>query len=258
MQELTIIKIGGKLIDNEQLSQECLQAFASKDGHKILVHGGGKSGSAALEQMGIEVKYHQGRRITDQETLKVITMVYAGDINKSLTAKLQSLQCNAIGLSGCDMNIIQAHKRIVKEIDYGYAGDIDHINAEGIAELLSIGLTPVISPITHDRKGQLLNTNADTIAATIAGAMTAYYDVRLYYCFEYMGVMQDLNDHDSLIPYIKKSEQETYLADGTISSGMIPKLTNAYYALGRGATEVSIGDHTHFTKTEGFTRILLS
>ena len=174
MKELTIIKIGGKLIDHKQLSQECLQAFAHKEGHKILVHGGGKSGSEALRQMGIEVRYHQGRRITDQETLKVITMVYAGDINKSLTARLQSLQCNAIGLSGCDMNIIKAHKRLVKDIDYGYAGDIDHINAEGLAELLSLGLTPVISPITHDKNGQLLNTNADTIAATVAEDSSAH------------------------------------------------------------------------------------
>ena len=197
---LHILKIGGKLIENPPRLERLLSDFTNLNGHKILVHGGGKRASQLCHALSIEPKMIEGRRITDEPTLEIVTMVYAGLINKNIVSQLQALGCNAIGLSGADGNAILAHKRIVKTIDYGFAGDIDAVNTNTIAGLVNLNLTPVFCAITHNGKGQLLNTNADTIAATLATALVKQYDVHLKYCFEKKGVLSDPDNDDSVIP----------------------------------------------------------
>ncbi|WAC41907.1 acetylglutamate kinase [Pedobacter sp. SL55] len=243
MQKLTIIKIGGNVIDNSENLHHFLQDFTSLDGPKILIHGGGKIATETSAAMGIEAKMIDGRRITDIDTLRVVTMVYAGLINKNMVAQLQAKGNNAIGLTGADGNIIKAKKRPVKEIDYGFVGDLDEnsVSSTMLDSLLKAGLTPVLCAITHDGETQLLNTNADTIASAVAVAMSSVYETHLVYCFEKKGVLKDVNDDASVVREIRSADFEPLKADGTIAGGMIPKLQNAFEAINKGVTSVFIG-----------------
>ena len=206
MDKLHIVKLGGGLLESSENIKTALSSFHALSGHKILVHGGGSQASALCEKLGIEPKMHNGRRITDDDTLEVAVMVYAGLANKTVVAGLQKLVTNAIGLTGADANLIQADKRVVQDIDYGWAGDIRSVNTANLKALLSIGLCPVFCAITHVLNGQLLNTNADTIAATVASALAADYEVYLHYCFGHAGVLKDIQDENSVIPTIRVNE----------------------------------------------------
>lgn len=248
LQKLTIVKIGGNIIDDEQKLSSFLKAFSEISGDKILIHGGGKLATGIAEAMGIQQQMVDGRRITNAETLKIVTMVYAGYINKNIVAQLQGFSCNAIGLSGADGNIILAHKRIGGDTDYGFAGDVDAVNAELLQSLLSQHLTIVLSPITHDKKGQLLNTNADTIAQEIAKALSAVYKVNLVYAFEKQGVMLDVADDTSTIPVLRPDYYEQLKREQKIFAGMIPKLDNAFAALQSGVHKVMIGQAEQLEK----------
>ncbi len=252
MKKLFIIKIGGNIIDDEDKLSSFLKDFAAIIEDKILVHGGGKLATTIAEAMGIPQQMVEGRRITDAETLKLVTMVYAGYINKNIVALLQSKDCNAIGLSGADGNLIQAHKRINEDkkptddgehtkIDYGFAGDIDAVNATLLQQLLSQKSTPVIAPITHNKNGTLLNTNADTIANETAKAMAVFYDVSLIYCFEKNGVLLNAADDDGFMPAINVKEYAFLKNKNIITAGMIPKLDNAFAALHAGVQQITIG-----------------
>jgi len=240
MDKLFVVKIGGNIIDDEAKLSSFLQSFALLEGKKILVHGGGKLATRIAEAMGIQQQMVDGRRITDAETLKIVTMVYAGFINKNIVVQLQLFNCNATGLSGADGNIIKAHKRSAA-IDYGYVGDIDEVNAELLHALLQINDALVLAPITHDGNGQLLNTNADTIAQEVAKAMSKLYDLDLIYSFEKAGVLLDVNDDASVIPLINPVKYEQLKAQGKIFAGMLPKLDNAFAAVFSGVHKVIIG-----------------
>jgi len=242
MTKLTIIKVGGQVIDDAQRLNELLTSFAALPHPKILVHGGGKRASTISKAMGIEPQLVDGRRLTDAATLEVVTMVYAGLINKNVVAQLQALDCPSMGLSGADANFILAHKRPVGKIDYGYAGDVDHVNATHIKALLSLGNALVFCPITHDGKGQLLNTNADTIATELAVACSDIFDIEIRYCFERPGVLLNSEDDTSIIDILPKQAYNHLLKEGAVHSGMIPKLDNAFKAKGRGLTRVVVGD----------------
>jgi acetylglutamate kinase len=241
MTTLHIIKIGGKIIEEKEKLEKALHAFASIEGHKILVHGGGKRADELCLQLGIEPHMVDGRRITDAATLEIVIMVYAGLINKNIVSGLQALGCNALGLSGADGNAVLVHKREVKQIDYGFAGDIDRVNADSIQALLEAGFTPVFCAITHNGRGQLLNTNADTIAASLATALASRYKVSLTYCFEKAGVLLDPDDEHSVIRELNPEKYEEYKARGIITAGMLPKLDNAFDTLRKGVNEVIIG-----------------
>ncbi|MFK8164176.1 MAG: acetylglutamate kinase [Lewinella sp.] len=255
---MVILKIGGNVLNNPVALPSALDYFASLAEPAILVHGGGRKASEIITEMGREPKMVDGRRITDAPTLEIVTMVYAGLLNKQVVADLQARGCNAIGLSGADGNAILAQKRPVKTIDYGFAGDVLGANAPLLKTLLQAGLNPVLCPITHDRKGQLLNTNADTIANETAKALAAAEEtVSLRYCFEFPGVMKDINDPDSWIPILTPESYAGYKADGTIAGGMIPKLDNAFAAVAAGVGEVVIGDLAALRAGEG-TRCLNS
>jgi acetylglutamate kinase len=246
MEDLIIIKIGGNVIDDEEKLSSFLSDFASVEGDKILVHGGGKLATQLAAKLGVEQRLIDGRRITDAETLKIVTMVYAGLINKNIVAQLQSHGCNAIGITGADGNIIQSHKRTnasplgERGIDYGFAGDVDEVNTELLQDLLR-NASIVLAPITHDKKGQLLNTNADTIAQEVAKGMSKLYDVTLIYSFEKSGVLQNTADDNSLIKRIDKKNYEELKQQSVIFAGMIPKLDNAFAALDNGVKNVIIG-----------------
>jgi len=256
-QKLSIIKIGGNVIENKIELSKFLALFANLEGYKILVHGGGKLATQMSQKLGIEPKMIDGRRITDAQTLEVTSMVYAGLANKNITAQLQAKNCNAIGLSGADANMITAHKRPVKEIDYGFVGDVDGVNYKILSKFLKMDLTPVFCALTHDGQGQLLNTNADTIAAEVAISMSQFYHTTLYYCFEKKGVLQDISDEDSVIEQIDTRTYTKFLDEKIIADGMIPKLDNCFYALGRGVEKVCIGNETMLGKTKGkFTTII--
>lgn len=241
METLYIIKIGGNIVDNPALLTECLQAFASIKGQAILVHGGGKLATSLANDMGIEQTMIEGRRVTDEETLKIVTMVYAGAINKNIVAQLQSFGANAIGLTGADGNLIKAHKRNDASIDYGFVGDVDEINADLIESLLERQMKLVVAPITHDGKGQLLNTNADTIAQSIAVAMATKFNVHLIYGFEKQGVLLNVNDPNSVIAKIDKLSYSKLKTEKVIFEGMLPKIDNAFKALEGGVHSVIIG-----------------
>ncbi|MCJ8163637.1 acetylglutamate kinase [Pontibacter sp. E15-1] len=245
MEKLHIIKIGGNILDNSTQLHRFLSDFSSLEGAKILVHGGGKIASFLGQRLGITPRMVEGRRITDAETLELVTMVYGGLINKQVVAKLQALECNAIGMTGADANAIRAQMRPVREVDYGFAGDVagpKNINATALQGMLSLGLTPVFAPLTHDGQGSMLNTNADTIASVLATALAPQYHVTLIYCFEKKGVLQDATDNDSVIPEINKAKYATLREAGIVSEGMIPKLDNAFSALDQGVRAVQIGD----------------
>jgi len=239
--QLSVIKIGGNVINSETELDSFLSDFAELQGLKILVHGGGKKATEIADSMGLEPKMIGGRRITDEANLEVVTMVYAGLLNKNIVAKLQAKDCNALGLSGADANVIEAHKRIVKEIDYGFAGDIDQVENKIISLFLNAGITPVFSAITHNKKGQLLNTNADTIAAEVANSLSVDFDVELIYCFEKNGVLKDVEDDESVIECINSKSYELLKSEGVINQGMLPKLENCFNSLQNGVGSVILG-----------------
>ncbi len=240
--QLTVIKIGGDIVDNDQLLEDFYKNFKNISGPIILIHGGGNRASSLQKSLGIPTQKIDGRRITDAETLEVVTMVYAGLLNKKLVSGLQAVGKDAIGLSGADGDVIRAHKREVKEIDYGYVGDIERVNSTFIDDLLLDGKVPVFCAITHDGEGQLLNTNADTLAARIASAMSTQYDVQLFYCFTKQGVLQDVNDINSVVQLIDSDTYAQMKGDHIITDGMIPKLDTAFHALAHGVSQVHLGD----------------
>jgi acetylglutamate kinase len=248
---LYIIKIGGNIIDDEKKLSLFLKDFASIAGKKILVHGGGKLATKLAEKMGVEQQMIDGRRITDAETLKIVTMVYAGYINKNIVAQLQSHGCNAVGLTGADGNMIRAHKRKHATIDYGFVGDIDSVNTGLLKTLLDQDITVVTAPITNDISGTLLNTNADTIAQEIAKELSALYKTELIYSFEKSGVLTDVNDESSLIPVITPGYYAALKSKQLIFAGMIPKLDNAFAALESGVHKVIIGKAEQLTELIG-------
>lgn len=240
MQKLTIIKVGGKIVEEPDSLAKLINDFAKIPGLKLLVHGGGRSATKIAEQLGIKQKMVDGRRITDIETLRVVTMVYGGLVNKNIVTSLQAIGINAIGLTGADMNIIRSHKRPATEIDYGYVGDVDNVDADAIAQLLHRGLVPVIAPLSHDGMGSLLNTNADTIASEVAQALAPIFDTTLTFCFEKAGVLADENDDNSVIKKIDRATFNQLRDRNIIAGGMIPKLDNAFKALKSGVKEVVI------------------
>ena len=241
MEKVTIVKVGGAIVeDSEQLAQ-LLKDFAAIPGKKVLVHGGGRRATKVAAALGIESKMVNGRRITDADMLEVVTMVYGGLVNKNLVAKLQANGVNALGLTGADMDVIYSHKRPLKDgIDFGFVGDVERANGKMLQTLINEGITPVMAPLTHDGKGNILNTNADTIASETAKALAPYYDVTLIYSFEKKGVLSNPEDDDSVIPVITHADFERYKADGTVAGGMIPKLENALAAIDAGVKEVII------------------
>ena len=237
---LTLIKVGGKIVEEPESLKKLLADFSSIPGHKVLVHGGGRSATALAAQLGIESKMVNGRRVTDEEMLKVVTMVYGGLVNKKIVAGLQALDVNALGLTGADLNYMRSEKRPVAEVDYGFVGDVKEVDADMLANLISKGVVPVLAPLTHDKKGNLLNTNADTIAGEAAKALARYFDVTLMYCFEKKGVLANENDDDSVIEYINPTTFEKLVAEGVIMGGLIPKLENSFEALKAGVKQVVI------------------
>ena len=239
-QKITVIKVGGKIVEEKESLDNLLDRFASIEGNKILIHGGGRSATRIAEALGIESHMVNGRRITDGETLKVVTMVYGGLVNKNIVAGLQARNVNALGLTGADCNVIRAHKRTSEDIDWGFVGDVESANGAMLAKLINEDIVPIMAPLTHDGSGNLLNTNADTIAAETAKALAPYFDVTLTYCFEHPGVMRNPDDPTSLIARIDSDSYKALLADGTISGGMIPKIDNAFNALKGGVSKVII------------------
>lgn len=247
---LTVIKVGGAVVEDELQLARLLCDFSSIPGRKILVHGGGRRATKVASELGIESKMVGGRRITDTAMLEVVTMVYGGLVNKNLVAHLQKEGVNAIGLTGADMDIIRSHKRPLKEmrmddgtmqnVDFGFVGDVDKVNGEMLSSLIEKGITPVIAPLTHDGQGNILNTNADTMASETAKAMSDYYDVTLIFAFEKKGVLRNPDDEESVIPTITEKDFERLVSDGTIAGGMIPKIENALAAISAGVKEVKI------------------
>ena len=257
MPKLNIVKIGGAVIEDEVKLLPFLKDFAALKGPKILVHGGGKKATAWSEKLGIPVQMRDGRRITDAATLELITGLYAGQVNKNIVAHLQGMNCNALGFSGADANAIQAVKRPVKAIDYGFVGDVKKVNNAWFQYLLDQNISPVCCAITHDKKGQLFNTNADTITAEIGKALAQDFEVKICYCFELSGVMKDLNDPNSLIENINRESYQELLLNNTIAAGMLPKLHNAFDALSVGVNEVAIGPTNMINKNIPYTSITL-
>ena len=256
MDNLTIVKIGGNILNKESDLDDFLEKFKKIKGKKILVHGGGRSANSLLTQLGIAPKMHKGRRITDAETLRFVNMVYAGEINKKVVSLLQAKGINALGLTGADGNVILAKKRPVTDFDYGFAGDIVGVQKEQITKLIEAGFTPVFCSITHDGNAQLLNTNADTIAATIAAALAKEYAVSLRFCFELDGVLKDINQPESVISEISEAKFSKMQEEKTIADGMIPKLFNALNAKKAGAKEVIICSKENLLQTETATEIV--
>jgi acetylglutamate kinase len=240
MEKLTLIKVGGKIVEEPASLKQLLSDFSKIEGHKVLVHGGGRSATAMAAKLGIESKMVNGRRITDEETLKVVAMVYGGLVNKQIVAGLQALGINALGLTGADLNYMRSEKRPVGKVDYGFVGDVKEVNAELLSDLIAKGVVPVLAPLTHDKAGNLLNTNADTIAGEAAKALAKYFEVTLVYCFEKKGVLLDENDEESVISKLTPELFEKYVAEGIINGGMIPKLENSFEALNAGVKQVVI------------------
>jgi len=249
MNKLFIIKIGGNVLDNPAALKAFLADFASIKANKVLIHGGGKIATKIGDQLGIESKYVNGRRITDAATLDVVTMVYGGLVNKQIVASLQALGCNAIGLTGADGNVIKASKRPVKEIDYGFVGDVknDNVNVSLLSSLINQGVVPVFAPLTH-ADGSILNTNADTIASVLAVALSKVFDVRLIFCFEKKGVLRDVNDNASVITHLPKKMYDDLLTKNVFADGILPKLENAYDAIRAGVNGVLIGEASDLIK----------
>ena len=241
MKPITIIKVGGAIVEDEARLDDLLDRFASIDGPKILVHGGGRRATKVAAALGIESKMVDGRRITDADMLEVVTMVYGGLVNKGLVARLQARSVNALGMTGTDADVIRSHRRPLKNgIDYGFVGDVDHVRGDLLQSLLQKDIVPVIAPLTHDGQGHMLNTNADTMASETAKALAPFADVTLVYCFEKPGVLSDPDNDASVIPVITHADFERLTADGTISGGMKPKVENALAAVSAGVRRVII------------------
>jgi acetylglutamate kinase len=238
---LKLIKVGGKVVENSQSLDNLLSQLTDLQGFKVLVHGGGNLATQMATKLQIPTQMVEGRRITDAPMLDVVTMVYAGLVNKNIVAQLQAKGQNAIGLTGADLNLIEARKRPVQTIDYGLVGDVIKVNPEILIQLIENQVVPIIAPLTHDTNGQILNTNADTVAAELAIALSQYFDVQLYYCFEKAGVLENADDENTLIPSIDVRQFEVLKNQGVIHSGMIPKLQNSFDAIARGVSEVWIG-----------------
>lgn len=239
-EKITVIKVGGKIVEEEHSLSALLDRFAAIKGRKVLIHGGGRSATRIAGSMGIESRMVEGRRITDEAMLRVVTMVYGGLVNKNIVAKLQARNVNALGLTGADCNIITAHKRAVKDIDYGFVGDVERSDGDMLKRLIEQGLVPIIAPLTHDKMGNLLNTNADTMAAETAKALAGFYNVTLMFCFELPGVMRNPEDPDSIIGTITSNSYKELKESGVISGGMIPKIDNAFNAIENGVEKVII------------------
>ena len=237
---LTIVKVGGAVVEDSARLDSLLSAFAAIDGRKVLVHGGGRRATAIASRLGVESRMVDGRRVTDGAMLEVVTMVYGGLVNKDIVARLQARGINSIGLTGADGGVILSHKRPVKDVDYGFVGDVDRVDGSRLASLIEGGFTPVMAPLTHDGHGQMLNTNADTIAAETAKALAERYDVTLMYCLEKPGVMAEPDDDSTLIPVITRQDFRRLKADGTVTGGMLPKLENAFSAIDAGVSRVNI------------------
>ncbi len=258
MEKLSIVKIGGNIIEDETSLDTFLKLFSNLEGKKILVHGGGKRATHIASKLGIISKMINGRRITDADTLEVITMVYGGLVNKNVVAKLQGLNTNAIGLTGADVNSITSDKRPVKEVDFGFVGDVKQVAHEAIDKLIQAHFTPVFCAITHDGNGQLLNTNADTITSQVAVGMSKLYDTSIYYCFELNGVLEDINDKNSVVKHIDSNIYKDLLKKGIIADGMLPKLENCFDALNNGVKNINMGNLSMLTKeNNNFTKITL-
>lgn len=240
-EKLTIVKVGGAVVEDAEQLTRLLKDFSAIEGRKLLVHGGGRRATKVAERLGIETKMIDGRRITDEAMLEVVTMVYGGLVNKQVVARLQACGVNALGLTGADADVVRSHKRPLKNgIDYGYVGDVDCADGETLCGLIEQGIVPVMAPLTHDGKGNILNTNADTMASETAKALAGHYDVTLIFSFEKPGVLRHPDDDTSLIPVITREDFERYKADGTISGGMLPKLENALSAVDAGVSRVII------------------
>ena len=254
MQKLTVLKVGGAVVEDPLALDAFLDSFAAMSGLKVLVHGGGREATKVAARLGIQTKMVDGRRITDADMLRVVTMVYGGLVNKGVVAALQARGVNALGLTGADLGCMLAVKRPVKDIDYGYVGDMRKVDTSILADLVARGVVPVMAPLSFDGKGTLLNTNADTIASSVAKALAERFDVTLAYCFEKAGVLRDPEDDSSVIPLITKESFSGLVSDGTVSGGMLPKLQNAFEALESGVKEVRI---TKADSPEGGTSIVL-
>ena len=240
-EKLTIVKVGGAVVEDELQLSQLLRDFSAIEGRKILVHGGGRKATKMAERLGIETQMVNGRRITDSDMLEVVTMVYGGLVNKNLVARLQANGVKALGLTGADANAIRSHKRPLKDgIDYGFVGDVDAADGHMLSRLIEAGITPVMAPLTHDGEGHILNTNADTIASETAKALADIYDVTLIFSFEKKGVLSNPDDDESVIPTITRTLFNKYKADGTISGGMLPKIENALAAVEAGVSRVII------------------
>lgn len=253
---LTIVKVGGGVVEDEAALNQLIEQFSLLKGAKILVHGGGRSATRMAEKLAIPTQMIEGRRVTDQAMLRIVTMVYGGLINKNIVALLQAKGVNAFGLTGVDGNVIRSHRRAVQDVDYGYVGDVDQVDALLLSQLIYSQLVPVVAPLTHDGQGSILNTNADTIAGECAKALSEFFQVRLIYCFEKNGVLAQADDEESVISRISPKEFKAYIASGVIQGGMIPKLDQAFDALSQGVQEVLITSHMHLDGSEG-TQVVL-
>ena len=241
MEKLTVVKVGGAVVEDEEQLARLLNDFAAIEGNKVLVHGGGRRATKVAASLGIESKMVNGRRITDRDMLEVVTMVYGGLVNKNVVARLQANGVNALGLTGADMDVLRSRKRPIKDgIDFGFVGDVERADGKALQTLIGAGIVPVMAPLTHDGHGNILNTNADTIAGETAKALAPFYDVTLIYSFEKKGVLANPDDDDSVIPMITPADFERYKADGTVAGGMIPKLENAFAAIDAGVGRVII------------------
>ena len=254
--KLHVIKIGGNIIDNPEALESFLKDFASMKGLKILVHGGGKIATQMAKNLGIETQIFNGRRVTDEKSLQIVTMVYAGWINKSIVANLQSKKCNALGLTGPDGGLVKAKKRNPIPIDFGFVGDIIEINGKDLTQLLNLGYSPIFAPITSDDKGQLLNTNADTLAQSLAIGLSSDFDVDLVFCFEKLGVLKDSADENSVIPMMNQASFEALKKEGIVTEGMIPKLENAFLAISQGVKLVRLCHAKDLNNVEKGTQII--
>ena len=241
MEKITVIKVGGAVVEDEAQLTQLLQDFSAIEGRKVLVHGGGRRATKVAAQLGIETQMVNGRRITDASMLEVVTMVYGGLVNKNVVARLQAQGIDALGLTGADIDVMRSHKRPLKNgVDYGFVGDVDRADGDKLHTLIEAGIVPVMAPLTHDGMGNILNTNADTIAGETAKALAKHYDVTLVFCFEKKGVLSNPDDDESVIPTITRADFDRYVADGTISGGMIPKIENAFNAIDAGVGRVVI------------------
>ncbi|MDD3405757.1 MAG: acetylglutamate kinase [Sphingobacteriia bacterium] len=251
MEKLTIIKVGGKIVEEPDTLNRLLDDFAQLQGFKLLVHGGGRSATKIAAQLGIETQMIDGRRVTDEAMLRVVTMVYGGLVNKQIVAGLQKRGVNALGLTGADMNCMLAEKRPAQPVDYGFVGDVKKVDGAVLADLIDKNKVLVLAPLTHDGNGNLLNTNADTIAGEAAKALAEFFEVTLVFCFEKKGVLRDENNEDSVISHLTEKDFENYKAQKIISGGMIPKLQNAFEAIKAGVRRVVITKADDIGKNSG-------